>query len=212
MTLSSTLSKIAVAMAFAIAPLAASAASITPISATPQNLPGITQGNLADALDGNLGTGYLVTNTNAQAQGFFVQYDFDISGYSSVDSFTFNFTGVYSSDNSAFQSLRFGANPYFNFTTVNTPIDQQFSTSLATTALGSGFADTDNYIVGSTLSVFVQTSLGGGPGSYVSINALEITADINGVAVSAVPLPASLPLLISAIGVVGVARRKRKAA
>jgi hypothetical protein len=210
MTIHST--KAALITALCLAGAAVQASPITVSSATPAGS-AISQGSLALATDGSTATGYLVRNN--LPEGFYIRFDFDISEYSHIDAFSLDFTGVYSSDNSAFQSLRFGASPYSSglFTNVSTPIGSQVTFNLSTTSAGSGFADTDNYISGSTLSVYVQTEFGSSSfGTYTSINTLELTADIQGTSTVEVPEPGTLSLLALAAGLGLVTRRKQQAA
>lgn len=184
------------------------AIAILPFLATP-NGNGITENDLSFALDGNLGTGYQVTNTNGNAQGFNIRFDFDISAFSQVDAFSFDFTGIYTSDSPSFQKIRFGASPGGLFTRVDTPIGQQINFVLTTTSTGSGFSDTDNYISGNTLSVFLQTELGNTIGTFTAINSLEISANID--SATSIPEPTSLALLCFGLAAIGFSRYCQKA-
>ncbi len=197
------ISLIIVAIIFSALASYAQATTILPSYATPatgSTITDLTQGSLSLVSDNNYGTGYLVTNTstNGYAYGFNIRFDFDISQYIQVDSFSFDFTGIYNSDNDQFQEIAFGSQPIGNITRVDTPIGQEIDFILSTTSNGSGVNDTDNYIStsGNTLSVYLQTWLGSGGGSYTEINTLEILANIDGQKVSSVPTPTPLALMI----------------
>ncbi len=187
---------------------AAGAAIVVPDASTPFGS-GIINGNLALATDGNLGTGYVVTNSNTRAQGFNIRFDFDISAYSQVTAFVLHFAGIYSSDQTGFQGLRIGAGSASNFINLSTPIGQQVSATLVTTSGGSSAFDIDNYISGNYLSVYITTQLGNGPGSFTQINTLEISGDIQGqlAAIESAPEPSSVMVWGGLLAVVVIAVR-----
>ncbi|MCP4076289.1 MAG: hypothetical protein GY744_08905 [Gammaproteobacteria bacterium] len=198
------ISLIIVAIIFSALASYAQATTILPSYATPatgSTTTDLTQGSLSLVSDNDYGTGYLVTNTSvnsALAYGFNIRFDFDISQYTQVDSFSFDFKGIYNSDNVQVQKIAFGSQPIGNITLVDTPIGQEIDFLLSTTSIESGVYDTDNYIStsGDTLSVYLQTWLGSGGGSYTEINTLEISANIDGQKVSSVPTPTPLALMI----------------
>jgi len=171
-------------------------------------------GSLADATDGDLTTGLLVSaspGTVGQATGARVRLDFDVSGYSSISSFTFNFDGIHTepTGQDLFQLLRIGANPSFSSVSFATPNGALLSSSLTLTPGAAASANNlDNYITGGILSVWLASNFGTGPASLIgsSINILEVSGDIVGV----VPLPAAIWLFGTAfIGLIGFGRRRK---
>ncbi len=174
----------------------------------------LTEGDLSNATDGNLATGYLVTaspGTINQSQGLRVRWDFDVSGFSSITSFTFSFDGILN-DPSNFDRLRIGASPFADFVVIGAPNGAQVGTSLPLTpGAASGANNLNNYVSSGLLSVFTQTEFGTGPASQgaTSLNTLEVSGDIVGVSAS-VPEPGTLGLLCA--GLLGLWVRRKRAA
>jgi hypothetical protein len=180
-------------MMFGVSLLVASMAHAAPIAVSGSfAMPSIgaggtlTEEGLPNATDGNLATGYLVTATPGtinQSTGVIVRWDFDVSGFASISSFTFTFDGILN-DPSTFDQLRIGASRAFGFVRIDAPDGVQVSTSLLLTPGATSLAnDLNNYVSSGVLSVFVVTEFGTGPASNgaTSLNTLEVSGDIVGV-------------------------------
>lgn len=197
------------------APILSSGVVVSPAFGDPV----LTQTSPGLASDGDLNTGYVVTSTvgtnQTQLFGFSVRWDYDLSSLGAVSSFTFSFAGILNNV-FGFNSLRIGASPFSNFTTLDTPNGQFASSVLTLTSSGSGALDLDNYITGNRLSVFVSPELGTvvtSVGSSISLDMREISADITAAPLvvppgNQVPEPGSLVLAFGALALAAVSRRR----
>lgn len=187
----------------------ANAASLTPFKATPldaANNP-VNGTDLALAHDDDLATAYSTSIVADSALGHGVRFDFDVSGFTNITELTFDMTARYRSDNFAIQELWFGPtrNVANLVTSVSSPVDQIINFGLTATTGGANVTDISNYLtVPGTLSIWVQTALGFGPGSFTQIDFFEINTDITAdVRPPVVPLPAGFGFLLA--GVMGLA-------
>lgn len=194
----------------------ASQASATPISLSNITVREYSPGNVVTAVnehqatDGNTNTAFYVEtarNPSIPSQGlggFEVQWDFDVSGYTSIDHFTFNFLGRLA-DPSSFDSIQFRSigvhtQPSMHpdsLTTLVMPDGALVSSSLS---LLNGAVlpknELGNYVSGGMLTIYTSTTFGFSSLPSISLEFFEISADIQGTSVS-VPGPASLLLLLS---------------
>ena len=137
------------------APIAVSGSFAEPAFGVPGGT--LTEVGLPNATDGNLATGYLVTVTPGtidQSQGLIVRWDFDVSDFASISSFTFTFDGILN-DPSSFDELRIGASSAFGFVLINAPDGVQVSTSLLLTPGAPSEANNlNNYVSSGVLWVY----------------------------------------------------------
>ncbi len=144
--------------------------------------------------------------------GLEVRFDFDLSAYTTVNSFTFNLAAVLF-DPSVFDALWirpiFGTWPLHPSRQVEliAPDGQLVADTLHFTNSGSGQADDlANWITGDTLTVFVSTKFGFSSLPKISLELYEVSADIDGVSVN-VPAPAGLLVLLLGLVLTGCAGR-----
>ncbi len=178
----------------------------------------VTNLNPGAATDGNLSTAFTAGTTRNPVfptqglGGFEIRWDFDVSNFTTLDSFTLNFTGRLH-DPSSIDSIAFrpiGAmdavlNPN-TYTLVSMPDDVTVS-SVIELFSGAPLARNEigNYVSGGILSIYTSTTFGFSSPQSISMDVFEVSADVTGTSIN-VPTPGSLLLLLA--GLVGLVTAK----
>ncbi|MCU0888405.1 MAG: hypothetical protein MUC64_10410 [Rubritepida sp.] len=197
------------------APIPPSGVSVVPVvsSAT------VTTGNLALATDGDTSTGFLATATlPGGVSGIDVIFTFDVSAFTTVTGFTLS-AQLVSQSARDFEAVLLGwaccssANGFDSFVSFRTPNGVLTPVSITVTAAGSGdAAQLSRYLSGSRLTVGFYTDLFDGTGQPIpiSLDFREIVMEVQGtLAPTSVPLPGSLPVFATLLGLGLIARRVR---
>ena len=181
-----------------------------------------SQQDLSLMTDNNTSTGFKFTSNagdyssaSYSVVGFGKRYDFDISGYSSIEQIDFTWSGRYTWGGNSNPNLRFGPDPSMPiilgiFGTALAPDNLVHTFTVSFTKNATGFDSLANVLHGDTASYWAYTDLGystsGSTITFASVETLEVGANVIG---TVVPIPAALPLFVSALGLVTlVARRK----
>ena len=177
--------------------------SATVIEYAPGNL--VTANDVQYASDGDNGTAFFVQTARNPATptqglgGFEVRWDFDVSGYTTIDQFTFNFLGsLY--DPSSFDAIGIGYALSNANTSTYTKLVMPDGVPVAVVVdLVNGALLPKNelsyYVTGGVLSVFTSTLFGFSSYPSISMEVFEVSADIVGTSAT-VPGPATVLVVL----------------
>jgi hypothetical protein len=196
----------------------------------PPNLPQeFVAATVANISDGDDGTGFAFTSGAGeysshplQTVGFQKRFDFDVSDFASVDRIDFTWTG-----RQEFGSALFGlhhgrvwisagdgqlVNVFATGDDFGTDDLHTFSASFVRQT--EGFDDIDLLLHGGLASIFLQTELGHTGGDpllpWFTVDTREVRAEAFGTLRDpvGVPAPAGLPLMLAALGLLGLVGRR----
>lgn len=184
-----------------------------PIPFSSQDLLAITDGDINTGITFTSHTGEFSSQPYSVV-GFENQFDFDVSQYSSIERIDFTWSGTYTWDGANQPALRFGADSSMpiateNFGTYFTPDGLVHTVTISFYANSAGFNALDYILNGDIASIKASTDLGFSTSestiTYASMQTLEVSANIVG---TMVPIPATLPLLASGIGLMSLFGRR----